>query len=413
MTKENEEMQEIAEREAKKVVDLAIAKTIDKVEGYDSETFYDLIMKEEGGEILYSLIMEAAKKEAESYKDSLRELIDKQLEQDEGENAQIKEFLQAPEQIKYGNTKVENVLMKPEFDLLETIREREGKFDADIASRDDRAKGDIYKVEAEFSLPPEITLPEGFNYSLSKRAIVNTIGNAYDQAELETHAGGAKTIRADHLMNMMNGDDLTTDVRPETIEELIKSIEPLTTVRVEIDASDHQEYNRRSRKKIQMEQNKFTGYLLPVEIFERKEFSKSKQVYLRILSRPVLYQYAVEAGQVMTFKRETLDLTTAYLENGTEERTIVKQMNQQRRAIRDFILIQLYGRGRNYKVVPITYSSIREAIEKDAGKKLRAQTVNGNIEKVVLALQQKNEIKKYEIVSKGRINLYRIDIYRN
>lgn len=323
---------------------------------------------------------------------------------------QVREFLQVPEQFKYGNTKIENQILNPNTDLTKVIDE--GGFNAEIASQTDKMNDLSYTVPAEFSLPEGVILPDNFNYSMSKRLIVNTAGNAYDQADLATQSAGAKTIRADHFINMMNGDSLTTDVRPETVEELIEDIEPLTTVRLEIDATNHQIYNSKDKNRPQLEQNKFTGYLLPVEIIERKEHSKGKQVYLRILTRPALYEYANEAGQLVKVNYQALDLTKKYLEDGTEEKTIIKQMSKQRRAIRDFILSRIYGYSysKNYTHTQITYSSIYEIIEKDLGK-VRKQTLDRNIEKVAQALEQKEIINKYEIIPKGRTKLHRIDLY--
>lgn len=322
---------------------------------------------------------------------------------------EIREFLPELEQFRYGNTKVENELKNPKRSISDTLTN--GGFIANITSRKDKLKGYNYEVPAHFSISDGVTFPPDFSYTLSAALLVNAIGNAYDLAELETQSAGAKTIRADHLINIMNGDTLTTDVRPEAVENLIEEIEPLTTVRVEIDATDHQTYNDRSNKKVQIAQNKFKGYLLPIEVIERKEQSKSKQVYLRILTRPTLYNYANQTGQIIKVKYHTLDLTKEYLEDGTEKPTVVKRMSQQTRSIRDFIINQIYGRGRNLKYTDVKYSTIYDFIEKDLGSKPRKQTLDKNIERVMLALKQKGAIKKYDVIPQGRKKLYKLRIY--
>lgn len=325
------------------------------------------------------------------------------------DSVEIREFLPELEQFRYGNTKVENELKNPKRSISDTLTS--GGFIADITSRKDKLKGYNYEVPAHFSVSDGVSFPRGFSYTLSTALLVNAIGNAYDLAELETQSAGAKTIRADHLINIMNGDALTTDVRPEAVQNLIEEIEPLTTVRVEIDATEHQAYNDRSNKKVQLAQNKFTGYLLPIEVIERTEQSKSKQVYLRILTRPALYNYANQTGQIIKVKYHTLDLTKEYLEDGAEKPTIVKRMSQQTRSIRDFIINQIYGRGRNLKYTDVKYSTIYDFIEKDLGSKPRKQTLDNNIERVMLALEQKGAVKKYEVIPQGRKKLYKLRIY--
>jgi len=349
----------------------------------------------------------------ETFIENIREYVDlsdiEPASVADDDSIEIKEFLPELEQFRYGNTKVENELKNPKRSITDTLTN--GGFIANITSRKDKLKGYNYEVPAHFSVSDGVSFPPDFSYTLSTALLVNAIGNAYDLAELETQSAGAKTIRADHLINIMNGDTLTTDVRPEAVENLIEEIEPLTTVRVEIDATEHQAYNDRSNKKVQLAQNKFTGYLLPIEVIERTEQSKSKQVYLRILTRPALYNYANQTGQIIKVKYHTLDLTKEYLEDGAEKPTIVKRMSQQTRSIRDFIINQIYGRGRNLKYTDVKYSTIYDFIEKDLGSKPRKQTLDKNIERVMLALEQKGAVKKYEVIPQGRKKLYKLRIY--
>lgn len=353
----------------------------------------------------------------DTFMDKVREYVNFDKEDlfgdDEQRKRAIREFLPDLEEFKYSNTKVENVLMRSDTSLLDTLTA--GGFKTDIAGRNDRKKGESYGIAARVELPAGVSLPGGFEYTRFKRTIVSAVGNAYDLEELRTQKAGKQSIRVDHLVNLINGDDLTTDVRPGTVDKLIKEIEPLTTVRVEIDATEHAAYNRQKNKKFQLERNNYKGFLLPVEFQEVKEFSKSKQIYMHILKRPVLYDYASNTGQFIKVSRQTLNLTKQYLEDGTEKETVVKQMTHQRVIIRDYILGEIYGRGRNFKDKPvkITYKSIYEVVENDLGKKPRKQTLDKNIENVATALQQKKEIRKYKIIPSGRTKLHRLDIYHN
>lgn len=331
-------------------------------------------------------------------------------EENNRNNVQIREFLPKIENFGYSNTKVENELTKPSHTLKETI-ENIG-FKAEVASERDIKRGMSHLVQAKFFSLDDTMVPDNFNYSLSIRKLVSAIGNAYDLAELETKAAGAKSVRVDHLINIMEQKPATTRVRAERVQEVTEQIKILRNISVEIDATPHQEYNARNPKGPQLEQNKFIGYLLPVEIIERKEFSKDKQVYISILKRPVLYEYAREAGQIITVKNGLLDLTS-YPEKQTPEIDRIKRMTQQISALGDLMILETRGRGRNKPYTAITYDRIYEYIDDDLGRKVRRQTLNSNIEKVANALVAKGEFKKVEILPKGKKRYGTLRLYKN
>lgn len=391
-------MEDFAAEEAEKIVDLAIEEAV---------RLLDEMTKEERSKIsVEDFVLKIAKIKGKDYKENLLKVVDEHFQ---GDKEQIREFLPNIESFGYSNTKVENELSNPNTKLAKVIKT--GGFRADVASQKDKKKGFTHPVKAEFSLLNDTIIPDNFNYSSSVRLLVSAIGNAYDYAELETRAAGVRSVRVDHLINIMDGKPTTTRVRAERVQEVTEQIKILRTISVEIDAKDHQKYNAENKRGQQLEQNKFTGYLLPVEIIERKEFSKDKQIYINILKRPVLYEYAREAKQVITVKSEMLDLTT-YPEGKTPTVDRIKYMTQQINSIRDLMLLETSGRGRNLPYTAITYEHIYKHVEDDIGKTLRKQTIHKNVDKVATALIAKGKIKKKEILPKGKKRYGTIRLYK-
>ena len=387
----------------------AIVKTLTKEPSQNEKEYFpkEEIEKMMGKTFKQSLFSVIALKATDTFIERVRESIE--IEDVNDDIKQIREFLPNIDNFGYSNTKVENELTKPSRSLEETIKNI--GFNADVARDDDRKKGISKPVTARLALLDETMLPKGFNYSLSVRKLVSAVGNAYDLAELETKVAGAKSIRIDHLINIMDDKPATTRVTTSRVKEVTEQIKVLRNISIEIDATQHKEYNKSKPKGVQLEQDKFTGFLLPVEILERKEFSKDKQVYISILKRPVLYEYAREAGQIITVEKGLLDLTT-YPEGKAPKIDRIERMTQQISALADLMILETRGRGRKKPYTAITFNRIYEYVDDDLGRKVRRQTLNSNIEKVAKALVAKGEFKKYEIVKKGKKRYGTLHLYK-
>lgn len=331
------------------------------------------------------------------------------LSEEQAHSDNAKMFLPSLSNFRYGNTKAQNTILFKDFADMANVT-----YALDIASRKDKQRGVKYNVTMELTNDNNIHLPENFNYTLQDDLICNSIGNLAELDEVQKNGG---LIRAEHLVNIMNGDPLSTRVRDETVNEILEEVKQLIGVRVEINAEEHKRYNSSNRKKTQLVETYFTGSLLPVDIYS---FEGMKLI--QINNQPPLYRYAKSSGQMLTYDYDILDLTKVYhKDTDTGEilsisKTSIKRMSEQVRSIRDCILKEI-GRGRamNNRTLPITYARIHSFLDDDLptidiNKKSTKQSVNRNIQRVLDSLQDKGLFTKWTPKAKGRQKLHSIVI---
>ena len=398
--------------DVKKIIDIAV----EEVEGKFKERNID---PQEHEDLFKEYVKEYVDILSDVYTEDVEKTALIQVEKNRKTKIQVREFLPNIENFRFSNTKVENHLAKPEIKLTEILKLEEGKrgFNAELASKADRKEGYSYPVTAKFSLLDNAILPENFNYSSSVRGIVSAIGTAYEYDGLETTVAGTKTIRADHLLSLIDGVSLAKRVTPERVQELVNQIKSLMNVFVEIDIKHHQEYNALKPKNeegadLQYKKRKRYGPLLSVIVDEYEDFSKDKHFYIEITRLPILYEYAKDAGQMITFDRSLLDLTS-YPEHKKPPFPI-KRITPQRQALNQMMILESRGRGsskRFSKYIDITYKRMYDYIEDDLGG-YRKESLDKNIEMVADTLIAKGEFSKKEILAKGRKKYGTLRLYR-
>lgn len=324
--------------------------------------------------------------------------------------ADLTSIVPVADNFNFGNTKAENTLLKEPIQLMLNLSKEQGA-NIDVSSR--RSTEPVY-VNMIVDAGDNVILPEGYEYSLSQATLIASIGSNYDRIrkEQENRLASGIIITLEQLAGFRDGED-ETKLNDETKKELLSDIETLSSIRITIKADEHRRYNEANKRKSQNIQADYTGNMLYTELL-----TVDGQTYIHIMRKPILYEYAIDAGQVIKYNRHNLDLKHVYeLDNAgvvvDKAKTGVKVMNQQRRAIRDFVLRQIgMLRGMNRKKQDIKYETLYSALSKDKAftgdlsKRSTKSSINNNVTIVLDELKEKGVIKKWDYEGQGRKRYY-------
>lgn len=315
------------------------------------------------------------------------------------------------EKFNYGNTKAENTFLKQPLPMLLELSEQGGAT-IDVAKR---GSSEEIVVNMMIGTDKNIVLPEGYEYSLSQATLLASIGSNFNRIREEQKnkfSGSGIVVTLEQLAGFRDGVP-EVKLNEDTKQELLRDIETLSSMRIEIKSDAHREYNERSKKKSQNIQADYKGNMLYTEILTENE-----QTYIHIMRIPVLYEYAIDAGQVIKHHRHSLDLKHVYVldDNGVVIDTIktdIKAMNPQRRCIRDYVLREIgMMRSMRLKKKNLTYELLYEALSKDKSfegdltKKSTRSSVNKNVTLVLDTLKEKDVIKSWDYQGQGRTRYY-------
>lgn len=310
----------------------------------------------------------------------------------------------------YGNTKAENTMLREPMQLLLELSNDQGA-NINVANR----KHEPVYVNMILNAGDNIILPEGYEYSLSQATLIASIGSNYDRIrkEQENRLASGIIITLEQLAGFRDGED-ETKLNEQTKKELLNDIETLSSIRITIKADAHRLYNEGNKRKSQSIKSDYTGNMLFTEILKTEG-----QTYIHIMRKPVLYEYAIDAGQVIKFNRHDLDLKHVYELDNTgvvvdKRKTDLKVMNQQRRAIRDFVLRQIgmirgmNKTGKHYIKYETLYTALSEdkSFTGDLSKRGTKNRINENVTLVLNTLKEKNVIKKWDYEGEGRKRYY-------
>src|SRR5699024_3226630 len=118
-------------------------------------------------------------------------------------------------------------------------------------------------------------------------------------------------IKIQHLINIMSGKQMRSNVREEEIERTKIELQQMREISLIIYAQGHQAYNAANKRKSQKIKQAYNGSLLNTTIANDD---------VKINEMPILYLYAQDAEQISTYPSHYLDMTKIELtgENGEE-----------------------------------------------------------------------------------------------
>lgn len=263
-----------------------------------------------------------------------------------------------------------------------------------------------------------IKMPENFEFTSKVARYIDVVGSILEDPVAREHGG---IIKVRHFINTMNGKD-AAPVRDEKIEEVINDLNTLATIRIKIDAREHQNYNALKKNKHKINVPYYSDYLLATRIMMIDD-----DYYMQMLTFPPLYEYAKETGQMRTYPKYMIDLTRVHTvdELGTiikEEKTEITKTSERYENIRDFFLRgelnrleQMKKKSNNQNAyIDILYSRLYDFLEKQdptLNVSKRKGKIDEQIRKVLQVLKDKGAIKDFNSdVSKGTQKKYKIRI---
>lgn len=311
--------------------------------------------------------------------------------------------------IKYGNTKAENTLLKQPFSELAG-----SNIVINIASSKESTPRNISMIIGGNDLP------SGFNFTLSQSTLLSCIGSAYDSlAKTQQNKDGGIYLTLKQLYNLVNGSNKPTKVRDDNAKEIQKTLEELSSTRITIDATEHQQYNKSSRTKSQKIKVSYTGQLIASETI-----TIDGETYIHIFRKPLLFEYAEDSGQIIKVRYDELDLKNVYEQNelgdyieSSSPKTGISRQTQRMNSIRDFIFREKgRAKGSNFAKAEFLYDRLYKALIDDKvidttdleGSK--KQRLNQTIEKVLDALKMKGSISDWKDERQNK-KPYKITIY--
>lgn len=308
--------------------------------------------------------------------------------------------------LRYPTTKLSLTLLDRPITTIEGVN---------VATQTDIGAGMNYTTTFNIIEDSNIQLPENFEFTSKIARYIDVVGSILEDPEVREQGG---IIKVRHFINTMNGKN-SQNVKDEKIEEVVEELNNLATIRIKIDAREHQRYNALKKGKNQIKVPYYTDYLLATRIMMIDD-----EYYMQMLTFPPLYQYAKEAGQIMTYQKHLIDLTRVYEIDDMgrvikEEKTPIRYMTDITENIRDFFLRgelsrleQMKRKGNSY--IDILYSRLYEFLEEqDPNLNIpkRKGVVDGHIYNVLDILKRKGVIKDFNAdMGKGRNKKYKIRI---
>ena len=311
--------------------------------------------------------------------------------------------------LRYPTTKLSLTLLEKPIQSIEGVN---------LTTKADLEEGMNYMTYFNIIGDTNIKLPENFEFTSKVARYIDVVGSILEDPEVREHGG---IIKVRHFINTMNGKD-AAPVRDEKIEEVINDLNTLATIRIEIDARGHQDYNARKKNKHKINVPYYSDYLLATRIMMIDD-----DYYMQMLTFPPLYEYAKETGQMRTYPKYMIDLTRVHTvdELGTiikEEKTEITKTSERYENIRDFFLRgelnrleQMKKKSNNQNAyIDILYSRLYDFLEKQdpaLNVPKRKGKIDEQIRKVLQVLKDKGAIKDFDSdISKGKQKKYKIRI---
>lgn len=311
--------------------------------------------------------------------------------------------------LRYPTTKLSLTLLERPIQSIEGVS---------VATKTDIDAGVNYMTYFNIIEDTNIKLPENFEFTSKVARYIDVVGSILEDPVAREHGS---VIKVRHFINTMNGKD-AAPVRDEKIEEVINDLNALATIRIEIDARGHQDYNALKKKKHKISVPYYSDYLLATRIMMIDD-----EYYMQMLTFPPLYEYAKETGQMRTYPKYMIDLTRVHTvdELGTiikEEKTEITKTSERYENIRDFFLRgelnrleQMKKKSNNQNAyIDILYSRLYGFLEKQdpaLNVSKRKGTIDEQIRKVLQVLKDKGAIKDFNSdVPKGKQKKYKIRI---
>ena len=325
------------------------------------------------------------------------------------ESERIKIIPSAVNTLRYPTTKLSLTLLENPIQSVEGVN---------VATKTDLDAGMNYMTYFNIIEDTNIKLPENFEFTSKVARYVDVVGSILEDPIAREHGG---IIKVRHFINTMNGKD-AAPVRDEKIEEVINDLNTLATIRIEIDARGHQDYNARKKNKHKINVPYYSDYLLATRIMMIDD-----DYYMQMLTFPPLYEYAKETGQMRTYPKYMIDLTRVHTvdELGAiikEEKTAITKTSERYENIRDFFLRgelnrleQMKKKSNNQNAyIDILYSRLYDFLEKQdpaLNVPKRKGKIDEQIRKVLQVLKDKGAIKDFNSdISKGTQKKYKIRI---
>ena len=325
------------------------------------------------------------------------------------EAERIKIIPSAVNTLRYPTTKLSLTLLENPIQSVEGVN---------VATKTDIDAGMNYMTYFNIIEDTNIKMPENFEFTSKVARYIDVVGSILEDPIAREHGG---IIKVRHFINTMNGKD-AAPVRDEKIEEVINDLNTLATIRIEIDARGHQDYNALKKNKHKISVPYYSDYLLATRIMMIDD-----DYYMQMLTFPPLYEYAKETGQMRTYPKYMIDLTRVHTvdELGTiikEEKTAITKTSERYENIRDFFLRgelnrleQMKKKSNNKNAyIDILYSRLYDFLEKQdptLNVSKRKGKIDEQIRKVLQVLKDKGAIKDFNSdISKGTQKKYKIRI---